>query len=45
VGSGKPLVDFRTDDLRRFALVDSLRSLEELLARVAVDVNVPEQGE
>src|SRR5688572_15158368 len=45
VGSGKPLVVFRTDDLRRFALVDSLRSLPETFARVAVDVNVPEQGE
>src|SRR5215213_10718766 len=44
-GSGKPLVVLRTDDLRRFALVDSLRGLEELLARVAVDMNVPEQGE
>src|SRR5688572_2701769 len=45
VGSRKPLVVFRTGDLRRFTFVDSLRSLEELLARVAVDVNVPEQGE
>ena len=35
----------RSDDLRRFALVDSLRGLEEAFARVAVDVNVPEQGE
>src|ERR671920_133223 len=45
VGSGKPLVVFRTDDLRRFSFVDSLRGLEEASARVAVDVNVPEQGE
>src|SRR5215218_8403884 len=45
VGSGKPLVVFWTDDLRRFSFVDSLRSIEEAFARVAVDVNVPEQGE
>src|SRR5688500_19306156 len=45
VGAGKPLVVFRTDDLRRFTFVDSLRSLEEAFASVAMDVNVPEQGE
>lgn len=44
-GSGRPLVVFWSDDLRRFALVDTLYLLEEFFADVAVHVHVPEQGE
>ena len=43
-GPGPPLVVVGLDDLRRLALVDLLRGLEEALARVPSDVLVPEQG-
>ena len=41
----KPSTVFWLDDLRRLALVDFLRGLEEAPARIAVNVLVPEQGD